>query len=125
MAKEEKTLQCMFERVTGTGRGCGMEVNVGKTKVKSISRQPFPSQIMIDQKELDNVEHFNCLGSMVTNDARYTHAVKSRIIMEKAEFDRKKTLFNSKLDLNLRKQIVKCYNWSITLYGAEMWTLRK
>jgi hypothetical protein len=29
------------------------------------------------------------------------------------------------LDLNLRKKLVKCYIWSIALYGAETWTLRK
>jgi hypothetical protein len=29
------------------------------------------------------------------------------------------------LDLNLRKKLVKCYIWSIALYGAEMWTLQK
>jgi hypothetical protein len=37
----------------------------------------------------------------------------------------KKTLFTSKLDLELRKKLVKCYIWSIALYGAETWTLRK
>jgi hypothetical protein len=37
----------------------------------------------------------------------------------------KKTLFTSKLDLNLRKKLVNCYIWSIALYGAETWTLRK
>ena len=32
----------------------------------------------------------------------------------------KKTLFISKLDLNLRKKLVKYYIWSMTsLYGAE------
>jgi len=36
----------------------------------------------------------------------------------------KKTLFTSKLDLNLRKKSVKCYIWSITLYSAETSTLR-
>jgi hypothetical protein len=35
------------------------------------------------------------------------------------------TPFTSKLDLNLRKKLVKCYIWSIALYGAETWTLRK
>jgi hypothetical protein len=31
-----------------------------------------------------------------------------------------------KLDLNLRKKLVKCYNiWSVALYGAENWRLRK
>ena len=36
----------------------------------------------------------------------------------------KKALFISKLDLNLRKKLVKCYIWSMALYGAETWTLR-
>jgi hypothetical protein len=43
--------------------------------------------------------------------------------MAKAAFNRKKTLFTSKLDLNLRKKLVKHYIWSIALYGAETWTL--
>ena len=33
----------------------------------------------------------------------------------------KKSLFTGKLGLNLRKKLVKCR----TLYGAEIWTLRK
>jgi len=28
------------------------------------------------------------------------------------------------LDLNLRKKLVKCYIWSMALYGAETWALR-
>ena len=49
---------------------------------------------------------------------------KSKIAMAKAAFNKKKTLFTSKLDLNLRKKLVKCYIWSMVLYGAETWTLR-
>jgi hypothetical protein len=44
--------------------------------------------------------------------------------MSKTAFN-KKNLFTSKLDLNLRKKIVKCYICSIASYGAETWTLRK
>jgi hypothetical protein len=29
------------------------------------------------------------------------------------------------LDFNLRKILVKCYIWSVALYGTETWTLRK
>ena len=39
-------------------------------------------------------------------------------------YNKKKTLFTSKLDLNLRKKLVKCYIWRMALYGAETWTLR-
>jgi hypothetical protein len=44
--------------------------------------------------------------------------------MAKAAFN-KKTLITSKLDLELRKKLVKCYIWSIALCGMETWTLRK
>ena len=44
--------------------------------------------------------------------------------MAKAAFNKKKNLFTSKLDLNLRKKLVKCCVWSMALYGAETWTLR-
>jgi hypothetical protein len=65
-----------------------------------ISRQPSPMKIMIDQKQLENVEYFNYLGSMITSDARCTHEIKSRIAMAKAAFNKKKNLFTRKLDLN-------------------------
>jgi len=44
--------------------------------------------------------------------------------MTKAAFNKKKTLFTSILDLNLRKELVKCYIWNMGLYDAETWTLR-
>jgi hypothetical protein len=34
--------------------------------------------------------------------------IKARIVMAKAAFNRKKTLFTSKLDLELRKKLMKC-----------------
>ena len=79
---------------------------------------------MIDQKQLENVGYFKYLGSTLTNDGRCKCEIKSRIAMAKAEFNKKKTLFTSKLDLNWRKKLVKCYIWSMALYGAETWTLR-
>jgi hypothetical protein len=38
----------------------------GKTKVMRISRQPFPVKIMIEQKQLQNVESFKYLAGILT-----------------------------------------------------------
>jgi hypothetical protein len=70
------------------------------------------------------VESFKYLGSILINDGRCTCEIKCRIAMAKAAFSKKGTLFTSTLDLELRKKLVKCYFWSIALYGAETWTLR-
>jgi hypothetical protein len=45
--------------------------------------------------------------------------------MEHVAFSKNKVLFTNKLDLNIRKKLIKCYIWSIVLYVAETWTLRK
>jgi hypothetical protein len=70
------------------------------------------------------VESFKYLGSILTNDGRCTCESKCRIAMAKAAFNKKRALFTSTLDLELRKKLLKCYIWSIALYGAETWTLR-
>jgi len=58
---------------------------------------------------------------MITNDARCKWEIKSWITMAKAALNIKKNLFTSKLDLNLRKKLVKCYIWSIAFCGYETW----
>jgi hypothetical protein len=65
----------------------------------------------------------NILGSRIANDARYIQGIKSRIVMAQASFNNNKALLTSKLDLNLRKKIVKCYTWITALYGAGTWAL--
>jgi hypothetical protein len=55
------------------GRCYRMEMSVEKPKVRRISKQPSPVQIMIDQKQLGNVEYLNYLGTIITDDARCTH----------------------------------------------------
>jgi len=66
----------------------------------SISSQPSPGQ-MIDQKQPENVEYFNHLGIMITNDARSTHE-KYRIAMAKAAFSKKKT-FHQQIGLTFKE----------------------
>ena len=63
LAKEERGLQDMIDKLIETGGCYGMEMSVEKTKVIRISRQPFPIKITMDQKELENVESFKYLGS--------------------------------------------------------------
>ena len=75
-------------------------------KVMRISRQPFPVKIMIHQTQLENVESFRYLGSILTNDGRCTCEIKCRIAMAKATFNKKKALFTNTLDLELSKKLV-------------------
>jgi hypothetical protein len=100
--------------------------NECKTKV-IISKEPSQLQILIDQKQLKNVEHFKYLGSMITNDARCIReiVVNPGLPRQKQYSTERRLFFTSKLHLNLRKNLVKCYIKSTALYGAETWTFRR
>ena len=51
-----------------------------------LSKHPSAVQIMTDQKQPDNVKYFNCLRSMIKDDARCKREIKPRIAMVKAAF---------------------------------------
>jgi hypothetical protein len=119
LAKKENVLQEAIDKLIETGECYGKEMNMEKTKLTRISRQPFPVKIMIDQKQLQNVESFKYLGSILTNDERCTCEIKCSIAMTKSAFNKKRALLPSTFDLELKKKLVRCYIWSIALYGAE------
>jgi hypothetical protein len=64
---------------------------------------------------------------MLTNDERCTCEIKSRIAVAKAAFNKKRALFTSKMNLELRKKLLKRYIFIIlvALYGVETWKFRE
>jgi hypothetical protein len=46
-------------------------------------------------------------------------------VMDKAAFNKNETFFTRKFNLCLTKNQVKCYIWSLTLYGVKTCTLLK
>jgi hypothetical protein len=75
-AGDDTVIQDLIDRLFKIVRYFEMEMNVGKTKVMRIPMQPSHIQIMIDQKQPENVEYFGYLGSMVTKNARCTREIK-------------------------------------------------
>jgi hypothetical protein len=84
-------------------------------KILFLEDNGCPIQIVTARKQLENMNYFNYFGGTI-NDARCTCEIKPRSIF-----------FTSKLNLNLRKNLVKRYIWSITLHGrpSETWALRQ
>ena len=82
-------------------------------------------QIKVNNRELKEVDHFKYLGSVLTRDGYCTREIKMRIVIAKEAFNRTMSLLTSKLNIELKKKLVRCYVWSIALYGSETWTLRK
>ena len=99
----------------------GIETNMHKSKVVRTSLEHSSLQIMVDQKQPENVKYFNYFGSLITNNARCTRELKSRTVMakKKQHSTGRRLVVTNKLHLNLRKELLKFYIWSMALYGAE------
>jgi len=69
------------------------------------------------------VSEFKYLGSLVSEDGYCEKELHSRIALGKKIFMDKNRLFTGKLNLELKKQIIKCLVWSVELYAVETWTL--
>lgn len=63
---------------------------------------------MIDDKQMEDVEYFNYLGAILTNDGKSTSCSKYRIPMAKADFKKKTSHF-----------------FNLNFCGAATWTLRR
>jgi hypothetical protein len=63
-AKEEMVLVGMLDRL--------IEIGKERSNVMRISGPQFPEQTMINQKQLENVECFSYLVSVIKTDARCT-----------------------------------------------------
>ena len=82
-------------------------------------------QIKVNNREQKGVDHFKYLGSVLTRDGYCTREIEMRIVIAKESFNRKMSLLTSKLNIELKKKLVRCYVCSIALYGSETWTLKK
>ena len=61
---------------------------------------------------------------------KWTDKIKNAVVLERVgegrvmlELIRKRSIFCGPLEKELRKRLVKCFMWSVALYGAETWTL--
>ena len=65
--------------VTGRANKVGLQVNVGKTKSMTFREQHPPTPIKVEDKEVETVEEFEYLGSLITWDKDCSTEIKRRI----------------------------------------------
>ena len=68
IAKTQKELQDMVNRLVDTGRECGVEINIVKLQVMRGFRINKALRINVVNKELKEVDHFKCHESLLTKD---------------------------------------------------------
>ena len=75
-------------------------------------------QIKVGNRELEEVDTFKYVGSVLTRDGYCTKEIEMRIAMAKEAFNRKIPLLTRKLTIEFRKKLVRIHVWSI-FYMAQ------
>ena len=77
-------------------------------------------QINVNNTNQREFDHFQYLGSVLTKNGYRTREIKMRIVIAKEAFNKKKiSPLTSKLNIEPKKKLVRCYVRSIALYGSE------
>ena len=124
IAEDPETLNRMMKKINDVCERYGMKVNKAKTKTMKIGSEER-IQLEIDGVEIEQVDRFKYLGSVVESGWKCEKEIKERIGMAKAAFNKMRRILTSKMSRELRKRVMRCYVWSVFLYGSETWTLRK
>ena len=122
LVEDEENLQRMQ---TNLEEGCieyGLKINVYKTKSLWLGHEKKRIQIKVKDELIEQVNGFRYLGSWMSEDGRSESEIKRRIANE--AFNNKKGMLYGPMKKELRKRLIKCYVWSVLLYGCETWTLR-
>ena len=126
VADTAKGLQLLMTRLNEVTEEYGMKINIKKTKVMVVTKKGHrKAKIEIAGQELEQVSHYKYLGSILTEDGRCEKDMKTRLAMAKGTFNDKIAILSSKLDQDLKKRMIKTLIWSIALYSAETWILKR
>ena len=126
IADSEEGLQRLLDLVLDASSDEGLESNCKKTfcMVVSKERQPPTCNLICNGTGIEQVNSFNYLGSMLTSDGRCEKEIRRRIGMAKTSFNQMSpVLKDRKLSIPLKVRLLKCFIWSVLLYGCESWTL--
>jgi hypothetical protein len=83
-----------------------MEMNVERTKVMRLSKATIPNKNYDRSKQLENVEYFSYLGSMITNDARCVREIKPEL-PDKSSIQQKEDPSHQQIGLKFKEETIK------------------
>ena len=143
-AAERKVLECLFAddgAIASTREGAeraiceyqsvchkfGLTVSISKTKHMATGREATSSDrapLPISGGEIEDIEEFPYLGSLIAASGRMDMEVEKRIAQASRAFGalRKAVFLEKNLSLKTKRAIYQACVLSVLLYGSESWT---
>ena len=124
----EETLQHIINHFSNAAKSFHLIISLKKTEV--LYKPPLcvaysPPHISIDSTNLNAVEHFTYLGSVISNDATVSKDLDNHLSTASSSFGRlsKRTWQSHSLRLSTKIQEYRAVVVPTLLYDAETWVL--
>ncbi len=101
-----------------------LELNVKQTKLLKSGKIQSDAGVIVDDEQLEVVEHFKYLGSLKSADGNCSKDTRSRIGMaKKIMLDLVSIWRDRGMNKDLKMKLVRSPVWTALTYGAECWIL--
>ena len=116
----------LLERLRTQSKNFGLSKNISNTKVMFIGNHAEETACNINGVVLENVDSFQCLGRVITNNSSDTKAVEKLINKGWNAYSKVKVVLKDwKTSMSTKKKIFETYILLCLTYGAETITWRK
>ena len=117
MAESEEELKSLLMKVIEESEKAGLTLNTQKTKIMASSTI---TSLQIDRETMENVTDFIFLGSKITADGDYSHAIKRCLLLGRKAMTKLDIIFKSKNTTLLTKAcLLKAMVFPVVMYGYE------
>uniref|UniRef100_A0A8D8Q4X5 Craniofacial development protein 2 n=1 Tax=Cacopsylla melanoneura TaxID=428564 RepID=A0A8D8Q4X5_9HEMI len=127
LADNLRGLQELVNKIAAVSREYGLEINSKKTKFMIVSKTKIQNvSLSVNNEPLERVAQTTYLGTNINENWEAAQEIRIRIAKAKAAFNKMGNLFRSHdISLQTKERLLKCYIFSVLLYGVEAWTLNE
>ena len=124
--EDYKFLQKQLEKTRAVAEQAGLIVKVGKIKTMVFGDRKIEQAIQVGDKNIENVDKFEYLGSLITWDNNCSEEIRRRIGKEAGTMASLKHIWNGKkLAIQNKIRILTTCVFGVLLYASETWTLKE
>ena len=118
-------LQEMTTKLQNIAAKVGLRISCSKTKIMHALQENHQS-IIIDDETLEEVQHFQYLGSYISIDGTNEEDIKNRSGKATSTFQRMQKIWNSKsISLSIKFKLYSTTVLPIAIYASETWKTNK
>ena len=121
-----KSIQEQLEKTRAVAERAGLTVNVRKTRTMVFGDGKIRQEIRVGRKNVENVDKFEYLGSLITWGNNCSEEIRRRIGKAAGTMASLRHVWNGKkLTIQNKIRILTTCVFSVLLYASETWTLKE